>query len=122
MTKKKKILVLILYVFLILIFLFCLKFKIPCLSKTIFHIPCPACGLTRAFKCILKLQIISSFHYSIIGLPLFLIFLIILIVDIFDLIFKKEHLTKILKFITNHYFLIIIILLFSWFINLYRGI
>ena len=50
MTKKNKILILFLYLLIVLIFLICFKYKIPCVFKKIFKIPCPACGMTRAFK------------------------------------------------------------------------
>ena len=122
MTKKNKILVLVLYLGLLLIFLICLKFNVSCLIKKIFHISCPACGMTRAFILILQFKIIESFSYNILAFPLFCIFGLIFITDIIDLIWKKDYLSKILKTIVKLYPLIIILLIISWIVNIYRGI
>ncbi len=122
MTKKNKILVLILYLGLLLIFLFWLKFDTPCQFKKLFHIPCPACGMLRAFKLILQFKIIESFSYNILALPFFSILVLILMIDIIDLITNKDYLSKILNMITKHYLLIIILLLISFVINIYRNI
>lgn len=42
--------------------LFSINILIPCLWKTIFHIECPGCGLTRAFIDILKCNFIDAFN------------------------------------------------------------
>ena len=53
---------------------------IPCLWKTLFHIECPGCGLTRAFIKILHLNIIGAYKTNpliFIVLPLSLFYLYI---------------------------------------------
>lgn len=122
MTKKNKILVIALYFGLLLIFLICLKFNVSCLIKKIFHIPCPACGMTRAFILILQFKIIESFSYNILAFPLFLLLGLAFILDIIDLILKKDYLSKMLKIIVKLFPLIIVLLLISWLVNIYRGI
>ena len=122
MNKKTKILILFLYLGLILIFLICLKNHIPCLFKTIFKLPCPACGTTRAIKEILHFNIIKSFSYNILTFALIITLLILLLFNIIDIIFNKQYLTKIIKKLINHYYIIIILLILSWIINIYRNI
>ena len=122
MNKKNKILILFLYLGLILIFLLYLKSNIPCLFKTIFSIPCPACGITRAFKLILNFKIIKSFSYNILAFPILIILITILILDIIDIIFKKKYLNKFINLIIKNYYIIIILLILSWIINIYRNI
>jgi hypothetical protein len=34
-----------------------------CLFKTLMHIPCPGCGLTRSFACLLDLDFRGAFYY-----------------------------------------------------------
>ncbi len=97
---KQKILILAIYMSLILIFLICLKYNPPCLIKEIFHIQCPACGITRAIKEILKLNIINSFSYNILALPLILLLIYIFIVNIFN---TKKALKNI-QTISKHYY------------------
>lgn len=122
MNKKTKILILFLYLGLILIFFICLDNHIPCLFKNIFKIPCPACGMTRAIKEIINFNIIKSFSYNILTFPLILLLILIFIFNIIDIIFNKQYIDKIIKTILNHYHIIIIILIISWIINIYRKI
>ena len=42
--------------------IFSIDILIPCLWKTIFHIECPGCGLTRAFIDILHCNFIDAFN------------------------------------------------------------
>jgi len=121
-NKKNKILILFLFQGLILIFLLYLKSNIPCLFKKIFNIPCPACGITRAFKLILNLKIVESFSYNILAFPLLIILIIILIFDIIDIILNKNFVNKIIKIISKNYYIIIILLILSFIINIHKSI
>ena len=40
---------------------FSIDVLIPCLWKTLFHVQCPGCGLTRAFMQVLKLDFTGAF-------------------------------------------------------------
>lgn len=122
MTKKKKILILLSYPGLILIFLLYTKFNISCVFKNIFHFPCPACGMTRAFIAILSLDFKTAISYNILSIPLFLIIIISFIINIIDIIFNKKYLDKITQLIIKHYYIIIILLILSWIINIYQNI
>lgn len=37
--------------------------KVPCLFQTFLHIPCPGCGMTRAVKAALRLDLAAAFRY-----------------------------------------------------------
>jgi len=120
MTKKKKILILLSYLGLILIFLLCIKYNIPCIFKTILNIPCPSCGMTRAFKSILSLKFIEATNYNILSIPLFIIIIIIFITTIIDIIFSKNHIDKLINNIIKHYHIILLLLFINWIINIYK--
>ena len=45
----------------VLVCLGLLIFQPPCLVKTLLHIPCPACGMTRAWLAALRLDLAGAF-------------------------------------------------------------
>lgn len=95
---------------LLLIAIFIFNLEIPCLFKSILKINCPACGLSRSFKAIMNLDLIGAFKYNIIGVPLFLSIIIIYLIYLFDLFFKKNILVNLYnKFSKNYVFLIIVL-------------
>ena len=44
-----------------------------CLSRIIFHVPCPGCGLTRSLQSVWQGDINLAFRYHPLGPPLFLL-------------------------------------------------
>lgn len=95
----------------------------PCFFKKWTGYACPTCGLTRSFQAIFKGNIIQSFAYHILGLPLFLLIVTIIVGLFYGMVTNKDWFLKRLFIILNKYYLIIIVLLLiSWGINLYRGI
>lgn len=62
--KKEKLLVL---GGLALAVLLCRIFEIPCFYRVLFDIPCPTCGMTRAYISLLRFDISGAFAYH----PLF---------------------------------------------------
>lgn len=91
-----------------------------CLFYNLFHIPCVGCGLTRAFESIIfKQDIVSSFKYNVLALPLLVIAIIYLIWTIKDYI-KKDNTLKI--FLDKYKIIIIgisfLITIIVWIINL----
>ena len=120
MTKKlnKNIFVPIVFLLLVLLLLLVSSFRINCIFKSIFHIPCPSCGLSRAFKLILNLKIIESFSYSIIAFPLFVIVVTGLVLYIIGLIKKSKIFYNYLNFFVRNYIFIIIYIIISWIYNI----
>ena len=87
-----------------------------CPFFNIFKIPCPACGLTRAFTFIIQFKFIESLKYNVLALPLVFfsfIYVILLITKRIDLLYSfLNKYKKILIVIT------IIIMLIVWLINI----
>lgn len=89
-----------------------------CFFRDYLGIRCPGCGLTRSFKSLLKLNFKEAIHYNIIGIPLFILLIILTIFLIIDSI-KNTNKTLIYlnNFLKKYYFLIIIILIITMLIN-----
>lgn len=97
--------------------------KLNCIFKKLFNISCPGCGLTRSFRALLRLDIISSFKYNIFGPILFIIIIIGIIFLIKDIIMNEDKTIRYTyKIIGKYYFIVIICLLISMIINNIRGI
>lgn len=87
-----------------------------CPFFNIFNIPCPSCGLTRAFKLIMQFKFIESLKYNLLALPFVIfafIYIILLITKRIDLLYS---------FINNYkktlIIIVIIIMLIVLFINI----
>ena len=89
-----------------------------CILKKIFNINCPGCGLTRSFRSIIKLDLIASINYNILGIPLFIILIIIFIGLIIDII-KNDNYTILLidRVLKKNYIFVIIVLIITLIIN-----
>lgn len=99
------------------------KIKLECIFKRLFKISCPACGLTRSIRSLLKLDIISSFKYNIFGPLVFIIFIIYMVFLIIDIIKNKDKTIKYTyRILDKYYYVIIICLIISMIINNIRGI
>lgn len=92
-----------------------LKMRI-CPIFNIFHIPCPGCGLTRSFKCLLKGDFIGSIKYN----PLGILLSLLAIIYIIAIIFKKKSLVD--KFLNKHKWIIfaifLVLTIIVWIINI----
>ena len=116
----KKIHYIILVFFLIIISIFILNTNIySCPFKEIFHIPCPGCGLTRAFKSIIQLNIIESLKY-IWCIPI-LIFLItyIMFITIYIIFDKYIYLEKLYKILNKNLIYIFFLIIISYIIKIF---
>ena len=100
-----------------------LQFSIPCLFKTITSYPCPACGMTRAFISILNGNILESFSYNILGVPLFVFFLFAIGSLLYGIFTNQDFFyQKMLLWFTKNFRIILLFFIVSWIVNLYRGI
>lgn len=121
MTKKNKLYIFIFFI--ALIFLVLVLNNIPCIFKSIFHIPCPGCGLTRAFKELLKLNIPKAIYYNILSVPLLIFFIYWFILFIKDIIKKEDKsIDTIMNLFKKYWILIVILVLISWVLNIIHGI
>ncbi len=80
---KKNIIIYVLLIFIFLaylaIFYFVLKKRSICIIKAICHIPCPSCGVSRAYVSLFKGDIKASFYYH----PLFWLYPVLGFICIF---------------------------------------
>lgn len=91
---------------------FIFNIPMPCIIKRSIGISCPSCGITRSFYSILRLDFVSAIKYNILGIPLFIFFLISFIVILVDIILNKDtYLKNMNKILQNKVFIIILFLL-----------
>ena len=119
-TKTNLIIIVIIGIYLIFIKIFNIRI---CLIYNLFHIPCPACGLTRSFFAILNGDILLSFKYNILTIPIIVFFTLYLIFSFIDDI---NNTNKLENFFKKYKFLIIpitvILVIISWSLNIYNDI
>ena len=97
--------------------------NVDCLFKTLFGIRCPGCGLTRSFKAIFDLDFYGAFNYNILGIPLFVISVMVCICMIIDIVRNDDRTIRyIFNFFKKYYVLVIILLIVSMIINNVKGI
>ena len=96
---------------------------IGCIFKNLLNIPCPGCGLTRAFRALFKGDFINALYYNYLVYILVIGYLYGLYLIIKDLINKSNSLFNFCKLITTKYYLLIILLLIiSEVLNIVHGI
>ena len=120
--KRKKIFGILLGEGILGYLLFIQNISFPCPCKTIFHIPCPGCGMTRAFKALFQLELLKSFHYHVLSIPIFLLIVGINFYLIKDLVKNTEQTKSILKKIFQSPLLWTILIIMSEIFNVLRGI
>ncbi len=91
-----------------LLSLFLYVSKTRCFIYWIFHIPCPTCGMTRAWINLLKGHILEAFTYH----PLFLLGPIVIIILVYD--FKDpQKKDRILIIISSLFFIVYVLRLLN---------
>jgi hypothetical protein len=95
-----------------------------CPIKFIFHIPCPGCGMSRAFIAIIELRLVDAFNLNILSIPLFIGLAIVGTLFIVDIILSTNYSDRILyiKLKPIHYGILFALTLLSWTMNIIRGI
>lgn len=87
-------------------------FKVGCIFKAVFHVPCPVCGMTRAYLSLLKLDFKSAMYYN----PAFWLFPIICLFGILAAADKKRTKIWLTAFLAA-----IALLLIIWIVRLCLG-
>lgn len=116
-NQLKNIGIILSYLILFLLF-FVFKINWTCPIKHLLHINCPGCGLTRSIRALLKLNIIESLKYNILGIPI-VIFVILSTILILRDIIKNENktLNRIGLFIKKYYIFLILIVVIVGIVN-----
>ncbi len=82
-----------------------------CVSMRLFHIPCAGCGLTRGFTAILQLDFKSAWEYNILSIPLFLGIVSYSVCAVIDMVFHKNTIAHIERFLTRKYMFVVYLIL-----------
>ena len=101
-----------------------------CPIKRLTHLPCSACGTTRAIYLLLDGRLNESIQMNPLGLVTILLCLLALIVSIRDLLlqdwFLERAYSQLIKFIYSHRVVVIVVVaivsLSNWCWNIYKGI
>ena len=99
-----------------------------CLFKQLFHIPCPACGSTRAILAIIQGDMKGSFLLNPNGFLLTILLVVLPLWMLMDWIWKKDSYysfyKKVDKAFTNKYilFLFFFLVLSNWYWNISKGL
>ena len=117
MTKENKRLIIFFLLLSIFLLLILFNFKFNCPIKSIFHIACPGCGLTRSITSLLHLDILNSIYYNILGIPLFLFLVTSYLLIVIDIIKKRNYLQSFLHRLSKYYLVIIILLIITFILN-----
>ena len=84
-----------------------------------FHIPCPGCGMTRAFKLILQGNILASLQYNLLAIPLFIFIILSMIFLVVDIIKNQTKYLAYIERISQKYGVwIILAVLIVWMCNI----
>lgn len=122
MKRLKNIGIICIFPLIYLIF-FKLNFEWDCIFNKIFHFACPGCGLTRSLKALLSFDFMTSFRYNILGIPVFIIAILLFIIAIKDFVKNEETVLPLLyKIISKHYKIILVVLLITMIINNINGL
>lgn len=113
----KTLILLIEFIFTYLIFI--KSYSFPCIYKQLFNTPCFACGLTRSFKALINLNILDSFKYNLLGLPIFILLVIINVLLVIDIIKNSKETNNFFKRLGKYYLVILIIIIINTFINIF---
>ena len=125
--KRQSIIIILLYAIGVLVFLLIAHtpFYLPCMFKTITSIPCPTCGLTRAFLYLYQLNIIDAVKMNVLSVPLIIGILIHFTCAVIDIIKgSNKMLSQIHGFIAKSWMIVtmLVLLSISWAYNIFSGV
>ena len=95
-----------------------------CLFKSIFHIPCPGCGISRGVFAIFTGHFLTALSYNLLSYPLAIGAVILVIWNGYDLIKGKTTFFEWLHRLKIHklgFIMLFLFVLANWAYNIYRG-
>lgn len=75
---------------------------------------CPGCGMTHAFRALLRMDLCSAFNHNPLSVPLFFGILVYFILGTADILFDKTYIIRFESFLCKKYMLILYALLFVY--------
>ncbi len=91
---------------------------VACLFKTVTGISCPACGMTRAFICILHFDFLEACYQNLLSIPLFLFLIFSVIMLLKDFIQNRfSYIPHVLQFLGQYTCPLILLLTISFIFN-----
>ena len=116
--KNRIFKILIISIFMILFYLFINHSFFECIFLKYLGIACPGCGLTRAFRYIVKLDFVNAFKMNILSIPLFILMIVLFVMIIIDIIKDKFYTERFLMYLwTKYKYLILILLIITMIVN-----
>ena len=105
-------------------------FRWTCPIQRLTHLPCSACGTTRAIHLLLDGRLNESIQMNPLGLVIILLCLLTLVISVRDLLLQDWLLARVynqlIKFIYYHKIAVIMIVgilsLSNWYWNIYKGV
>lgn len=95
---------------------------IPCFFKTIFHISCPGCGLTRAMIEVMHFHFMKAIYYNFLIIPVVLFCFFCNIFIVLDIIKDRMRVSFLVQKIFSWWRVFLPFLILSEVVNIYHGI
>ena len=99
-------------------------FFIPCIWKMITGIPCPGCGLTRAFIFAVQFNFIEAVRMNILFLPLSAGMTVFFVCALADVFAGRQWIKRVNSFLAKKWVVALAAILtaLSWYYNIVRGV
>jgi len=96
--------------------------SITCISRWLFDIPCPGCGLSRSFVLVSQFDFINAFKMNILTLPILIIGTIYFLCALIDVFANKRAIERFNAILAKKWVIAVAVLLMglSWYYNTVR--
>lgn len=97
---------------------------IACPIKLVWHIPCPACGTTRAIQALMHGDVSGLWHYNPLGLVAVLMLITLPFVLVYDALFRRMLCCRLYewgeRWVVKYKYWFISIVLLNWAWGIYK--